>query len=49
MISDMLPELDLYYSTDRAQYLMTAGDDLDYLDRDLSDLFCPTCCILSRS
>ena len=33
----MFPGLDLY-CTDPAQYLTTAGEDLDDLDRDLSDL-----------
>ena len=33
----MFPGLDLYYP-DPAQHLTTAGEDLDDLDRDLSDL-----------
>ena len=33
----MFPGLDLYY-TDPAQHLITAGEDPDDLDRDLSDL-----------
>ena len=34
----MFPGLDLHY-TDPAQHLRTAGDELDDLDHDLSDLF----------
>ena len=37
MIYDMFSGLDLY-CTDPAQHLTTAGQDLDDLDRDLSDL-----------
>ena len=37
MIQDPFPGLDLYY-TDPAQHLITADCDLDYLDRDLSDV-----------
>ena len=33
----MFPGLDLY-CTDPSQHIITAGYDLDYLDRDLSDL-----------
>ena len=36
IIYDMFPRLDLY-CTDPAQPLTTAGEDLDDLDRDLSD------------
>ena len=41
----LLPVSDLYY-TDLAQHLIMAGEDIDDLDRDLSDLsdrICPTC------
>ena len=37
MIQGMFLGLDLYY-TDPAQHLITAGQDLDGLDRNLSDL-----------
>ena len=37
MISDTLPSLDLYY-TDPAQHVITAGLEVDDLDRDLSGL-----------
>ena len=40
MIEDMFPRLDVYYK-DPAQYLRTAGCDLDDPDRDLSDLSVP--------
>ena len=33
----MFPGLDLYYA-DPAQHVITAGHDLDYLDRGLSDM-----------
>ena len=34
----MFPGLDPYYTADPAQYLKAAGQGLDVLDRDLSDL-----------
>ena len=34
----MLPALDLCYPADQAQLLITAGEELDYLDQDVSDL-----------
>ena len=37
MIYHLFPGLDLYH-TDPAQPLTTAGEELDYLDHDLSDL-----------
>ena len=37
MIEHMLPELHMHYA-DPAQPLTTAGEELDYLDHDLSDL-----------
>ena len=37
MICNMFPGLDLNY-TDPAQYLLTAGENLYDVDRDLSDL-----------
>ena len=37
MIKHTFPGLDLYYA-DPAQPLTTAGEELDYLDHDLSDL-----------
>ena len=37
MIWEMLPGLDLYY-TDPLQHLITAGEELDDLGHDLSDL-----------
>ena len=47
MIWYMFPVLDLYYA-DPAQPLTWAGEELDYLDHDLSGL-CPTCEIVAPS
>ena len=38
MIWDMFPGLDLYYA-DPAQSLTTVGEEIDYLDHELSHLF----------
>ena len=35
----IFPGLDLYSYADPAQHITTAGQDLDYLDRDLSNVW----------